>query len=63
VPNSALPEDVEPAVGMQLQGQSPEGQVMNLTVTEVGDDNITVDANHPLAGEALTFDIQLVEIV
>lgn len=62
VPNSALPEDVEPAIGMQLQGQSPEGQVMNLTVTAVEDDAITVDANHPLAGEALTFDIELVEI-
>jgi len=63
VPNSALPEDVEPAVGMQLQGQSPEGQVMNLTVTGIEDDAITVDANHPLAGEALKFDIELVEIV
>ena len=62
VPNTALPEDVEPAVGMQLQGQSPEGQVMNLTVTAIEDDAITVDANHPLAGEALTFDIELVEI-
>jgi len=62
VPNTALPEDVEPAVGMQLQGQSPEGQVMNLTVTAIEDDAITVDANHPLAGEPLTFDIELVEI-
>lgn len=62
VPNTALPDDIEPAIGMQLQGQSPEGQVMNLTVTAIEDDAITVDANHPLAGEALTFDIELVEI-
>ena len=48
---------------MQLQSQSPEGQVMNLVVTEVGDESITVDANHPLAGQALTFAIELVEIV
>lgn len=63
VPKSALPEEIDPAVGMQLQSQSPDGQVMNLVVTEVEDDSITVDANHPLAGQALTFAIELVEIV
>ncbi len=62
VPRSALPDDLEPEVGMGLQSQSPDGQVMMLMVTEVGDDNITVDANHPLAGQALNFDIELVEI-
>lgn len=63
VPKTTLPEDMEPSVGMQLQSQGPEGQVMNLVVTEVEDDAITVDANHPLAGQALTFAIELVEIV
>ena len=63
VPKTALPEDIAPAVGMQLQGKSGDGQVMNLTVTDVGDEEITVDANHPLAGRELTFDIELVEIV
>ena len=63
VPRDALPEDMEPAVGMQLQSQSPDGQVMNLAVTDVLEDAITVDANHPLAGLALTFAIELVEIV
>lgn len=63
VSKSALPDDMEPAVGMHLQSQSPDGQVMTLMVTEVGDDTITVDANHPLAGQALTFAIELVEIV
>jgi len=63
VPKTALPEDMEPAVGMQLQSQGPDGQVMNLVVTEIVDDTITVDANHPLAGQALTFAIELVEIV
>lgn len=63
VPKEALPDDVEPDVGMQLQGKSADGQVMNLTVTGVADESITVDANHPLAGEPLTFDIELVEIV
>ena len=63
VSRDALPDEIEPAVGMQLQSQSPEGQVMMLVVTEVGNESITVDANHPLAGQALTFDIELVEIV
>ena len=62
VPKSALPEDMKPEVGMQLQSQSPDGQVMNLVVTEVEEAAITVDANHPLAGQALTFAIELVEI-
>ncbi len=63
VPKNALPEDMEPAVGMQLQSQGPDGQVMNLVVTEIEDESITVDANHPLSGQALTFAIELVEIV
>ena len=63
VPRSALPDEIEPAVGMQLQGSSPDGNVMNLVVTEVADESITVDGNHPLAGQALTFAIELVEIV
>ena len=62
VPRSALPDDLEPQVGMGLQSQSPDGQVMMLMVTEVADETITVDANHPLAGQALNFDIELVEI-
>ena len=63
VPRATLPDDMEPAVGMQLQTQSPDGQVMNLVIAEIADDTITVDANHPLAGFALTFAIELVEIV
>lgn len=62
VPKSALPEDMKPEIGMQLQSQSPDGQVMNLQVTAVADDAITVDGNHPLAGKELTFAIELVEI-
>lgn len=62
VPKTALPEELEPEVGMALQSQSPDGQVMTLVVTNVEDDSITVDANHPLAGLALNFDIELVSI-
>jgi peptidylprolyl isomerase len=62
VPRTAFPEDMKPEVGMQLQSQSTDGQVMNLMVTEVAEESITVDGNHPLAGQALTFAIDLVEI-
>lgn len=62
VPLSALPEDIKPNVGMQLQSQSAEGQVVQLVVTEVTEDSITVDANHPLAGQVLHFEVELVEI-
>lgn len=62
VPKSALPEEIEPSVGMQLQSKTPDGQMMPLTVTAVTEEAITVDGNHPLAGQKLEFDIELVEI-
>ena len=62
VPRSALPEDVEPQVGMGLQARRPDGAMLDLTITEVGEENITVDGNHPLAGQALNFELELVEI-
>ena len=62
VPRTALPDEINPEVGMPLQSRSPEGQVMNLVITEVTDESITVDGNHPLAGFALNFDIELVAI-
>lgn len=63
VPKSALPDTINATVGMQLQGQSPEGRVTQFIVTAVTEESITVDANHPLAGQILNFDIELVEIV
>lgn len=62
VPKSALPPDLTPEVGMGLQAQGPDGKAMQLTVTEVAEESITVDGNHPLAGKALNFDIELVQI-
>lgn len=62
VPKSALPDDLEPEVGMALSARGQDGQEMRLTVTEVKDDAITVDGNHPLAGKPLNFDIELVSI-
>ena len=63
VPKDALPQDMAPEVGMRLQSQAPDGQVMQLVVTAVAEESITVDGNHPLAGHMLKFDIELVEIV
>jgi len=56
-------EGVRLQVGMQLQSQAEEGQVpMVATVTEVTDEKVTLDANHPLAGKDLTFEIELMEL-
>lgn len=57
-----LPPDLKPEVGQTLVAGSPEGQEMHVQVTEVTEATITIDANHPLAGKELIFDIELVEI-
>ena len=61
-PLEQLPDEMEPEVGMQLQLQGQNGQAFPARVVEVGDDTVTLDANHPLAGETLTFEIELVEV-
>ncbi len=62
VARSALPDDLNPIAGMALQSTSPEGHVARLLITAVSDETITVDANHPLAGQTLNFEIELVAI-
>ena len=54
--------DREPEVGMRLGLQLPDGNEIPVTVTEVTSDSITIDANHPLAGQKLIFDVQLVNL-
>ena len=63
VPRELMPEGVELTSGMVLQGQADDGRVDNFTVVSFTDEMVTLDANHPLAGKALTFEIELVEIV
>lgn len=63
VERTMIPEHVDLSIGGQLQATAPNGQQLVLTVVEVKDDAVTLDANHPLAGEDLTFDIELVEIL
>jgi len=55
--------ELEPKVGQKLESSDPNGQKIVVTVTAVNKSGVTVDANHPLAGEDLTFDVQLVDIV
>ena len=57
-----IPADFELEVGQRLQMQVPGGESMAVTITEIKDEIVTLDGNHPLAGEDLTFDLQLVEI-
>ncbi|GAA0893363.1 peptidylprolyl isomerase [Fulvivirga kasyanovii] len=62
VPKAQLPADLKPEVGQQLAMQQPNGQSIPVVVTKVEADTIEIDANHPLAGKDLVFDIELVEI-
>lgn len=62
VDRSDLPSDLDPKVGDRLEMQRPD-KTMPVHVTATTDDTVTLDGNHPLAGEALTFDIGLIEIV
>lgn len=57
-----IPTEIEPEIGQQLQLQHPNGGVIPVVITDISQESITLDANHPLAGEDLTFDIRLVEI-
>lgn len=62
VPRDQIPADIPLEVGTQLQMQAPNGQVMPVKVAAVTDETVTLDANHPLAGQDLTFALELVEI-
>lgn len=62
VERAQMPADLDPEVGQQLQVREQSGGIIPVVITEVSDATITLDANHPLAGEDLTFDIQLVAI-
>jgi len=63
VQKSMLPQEEEPFLGMQLITQAPDGIQVPLIVTEIKEDTAVVDANHPLAGKELNFEIKLIEIV
>ena len=62
VPKDQLPPEIKPEIGLGLVSRTPDGREMPLTITEVREESIMVDANHPLAGKDLTFEIEVVEI-
>lgn len=62
-PKEQFPEDLNPEIGMQLMMSDGQGHSIPVLVSEVKEESIILDANHPLAGEDLIFDIELIEIV
>jgi len=62
VDRAQLPDGMDPQVGQRLQSEQEDGRTITLTVTEATEEKITLDANHPLAGKDLVFEIELVEI-
>lgn len=61
VARAQVPSHIPLEAGVPLQLSNEQGQ-MDVTITEVGADEITLDANHPLAGKELTFEIEIVEV-
>ena len=57
-----LPENIDPEVGQQLQVQQANGETAVVVIKDVSDSAVTLDANHPLAGKDLIFDIELVAV-
>jgi len=62
VDREQLPDDLDPEVGQQLELKQPDGRKVPVTVARVSDSDVTLDANHPLAGRELAFEMELVEI-
>lgn len=63
ISKSQLPEDLKPEVGMGLVGANAEGQQQQFRVAKVEENDIILDANHPLAGQDLVFDVEVVAIL
>lgn len=63
VPRKLMPQDVELEPGLILQGQAEDGRTDNFVVVSFDEEHVKLDGNHPLAGKALTFEIELVAIV
>ncbi|GAA6158827.1 MULTISPECIES: FKBP-type peptidyl-prolyl cis-trans isomerase [Ruegeria] len=62
IPREGIPDDIPLTPGSQLQMQTPEGQVLPVTVVEADDATVTLDANHPLAGQDLIFDVEVISV-
>ena len=62
-PTTEFPADMTPVVGLEIQMSDDQGNVFPVVITEVHDGFVVMDANHPLAGKDLTFDLHLVNIL
>ncbi|MCP4583128.1 MAG: peptidylprolyl isomerase [candidate division Zixibacteria bacterium] len=62
VDRKILPESITPEIGMELKNKQPDGKLINVRITEINGDKLTLDANHPLAGQSMVLDIEMVEI-
>lgn len=62
VPRTDIPAEIDLEPGRTLMAHTPDGNQLQLVVREVGEEAVTVDANHPLAGENLTFDLEMVDV-
>jgi len=62
VPKEEFPDHITPAVGQQLQIKQGDGDILNVNITGLDSESVTLDANHPLAGHTLLFDVELMEI-
>ncbi len=57
-----FPEHITPTIGEHLQVKQPDGSVINVQITKIEGEKVTLDANHPLAGQTLVFDVEMVAI-
>jgi FKBP-type peptidyl-prolyl cis-trans isomerase 2 len=62
VARDQIPASIPLSLGGRLQATAPDGRPFTLTITAMSDESVTLDANHPLAGKDLTFELELVEI-
>ena len=63
IPRDQFPKHLEPEVGQLLQDRQKDGRIINITVTDVSESSVMLDANHPLAGKDLVYDIRLVDVL
>ena len=62
VERNQIPPHINPEVGQQLEIHQQDGRAVAVVITEVTDESVSLDANHPLAGQDLIFDLELVEV-
>ncbi len=63
IEKASIPADFELEVGQRLEMQVPGGEAMAVTITDIKGEAVTLDGNHPLAGQDLTFELELVAII